>query len=374
MIAVGITDEKWFRYCRNELDADQVNFWAPTPWNVRSLAPGDRWYFLRKSPVRKIGGYGEFVSYENMTASDAWRRYGDQYGCGTYEEFVERLAHFSGRRSVGGAASESTTIGCVLLRDSVFLDDSDVIDLDEAGVSVPRQVVKFKTFDEDRLASFLPGGIGAGTGKQASPGGSASVRQELGLRRELWETLLAEGGPQGVAPSRLRELGIYGGAQGCWVDKKRTQHLTDDRTGVTVRVLHTGRHYADDLSENEILYHYPRTGRPPARDRLEIEATKAAGRLGLPVFVITQPRRGLRTRDVHLGWVEDWDDDAEWLLISFSDSPAAIPEPEITEETPFNLVEDSTSEEDDGGLTTRAAPVQVSRAPTVRCPLRRMRY
>lgn len=158
------------------------------------------------------------------------------------------------------------------------------------------------------------------------------------------------------------------------MDKKRTQHLTDDRTGVTVRVLHTGRHYADDLSENEILYHYPRTGRPPARDRLEIEATKAAGRLGLPVFVITQPRRGLRTRDVHLGWVEDWDDDAEWLLISFSDSPAAIPEPEITEETPFNLVEDSTSEEDDGGLTTRAAPVQVSRAPTVRCPLRRMRY
>jgi hypothetical protein len=55
-----------------------------------------------------------------------------------YEVFIERFAHFSGRRSVGGTASESSTIGCVLLRDSVFFDDSVVIDLDETGEATSR--------------------------------------------------------------------------------------------------------------------------------------------------------------------------------------------------------------------------------------------
>ena len=41
----------------------------------------------------------------------------------------------------------------------------------------------------------------------------------------------------------LREMGVYGGAQGIWVDKRRTGALTADGNGVTVGVRHTGQHY-----------------------------------------------------------------------------------------------------------------------------------
>ncbi len=36
----------------------------------------------------------------------------------------------------------------------------------------------------------------------------------------MWNALLAEGGPTQVPPNLLRALGIYGGAQGIWVNKR----------------------------------------------------------------------------------------------------------------------------------------------------------
>jgi hypothetical protein len=165
------------------------------------------------------------------------------------------------------------------------------------------------------------------------------VRRELEHRKNLWGALLDAGGPKGVVPKVLRDLGIYGGAQGVWVDKARTASLTEDATGVTVGLLHTGSSYADDLSDDGVLYHYPATNRPRGRDLAEIEATKAARRLGLPVFVITYPSPGSARRDVHLGWVERWDDSLETFLITFGDSQ---PSPRLTdaEEQPFRLVEE----------------------------------
>jgi hypothetical protein len=40
-----------------------------------------------------------------------------------------------------------------------------------------------------------------------------------------------KGGPEGVSSTLLRELGVYGGAQGIWVDKARTSSLTQDGSG-----------------------------------------------------------------------------------------------------------------------------------------------
>ena len=77
-----------------------------------------------------------------------------------------------------------------------------------------------------------------------------------------------------IEPSQLREVGIYGGAQGIWVDKAHTAIPELAADGVTVAILHTGRHYADDLSEDGVIYHYPKTSRPPARDAAEVQATK----------------------------------------------------------------------------------------------------
>ena len=117
-----------------------------------------------------------------------------------------------------------------------------------------------------------------------------AVEEERRHRFGLWQRLKEMGGPSGVAPAVLRELGIYGGAQGIWVDKARTGRITKDgEKGITVSVLHTGSSYADDLAEDCMIYHYPQTHRQGSRDLAEVNATKNAGHLSLPFFVIAYP-------------------------------------------------------------------------------------
>ncbi len=172
-------------------------------------------------------------------------------------------------------------------------------------------------------------------------GGSPDIAAERAIRSELWEQLSKEGATS-LEAGRLRELGVYGGAQGIWVDKARTGELTPDGVGVAVGVLHTGSSYADDLTEDELLYHYPRTARPAARDAGEVEALKWAQRYEMPVFTITRADGAGNRRQVRLSWVEDFDDDDRVFLLSFGDlpnGPIIVPE----SEAPFFLT--ATKEE-----------------------------
>jgi hypothetical protein len=139
-----------------------------------------------------------------------------------------------------------------------------------------------------------------------------------------------------MPPSELRALGVYGGAQGIWVDKERTARLSPDGQGITVAILHTGRYYPDDLSEEGVIYHYPRTGRGGKRDQNEIDATKNAKTLEVPLFVVLPGVKNKARRHVKLGWVEDWDDEGRLFLISFSDRPTPVP-PNPPPEAPFQL-------------------------------------
>ena len=142
-----------------------------------------------------------------------------------------------------------------------------------------------------------------------------------------------------VPAGYLRELGVYGGAQGIWVDKVRTGPITTNGTGVTVSLLHTGRHYPDDVSDDGLIYHYPHTSRPRSRDAAEVEATKNAAHLALPLFVIL-PGQIDRTRKVRLGWVEDWDDKAALFLVLFGDTAPKYAPPAEQDE-PFSLTDDA---------------------------------
>ena len=72
MFAIAPTDLDWFERIRTGPIGKTVNFWTPTPWEVKGFREGDRLYFMLKSPVRKIGGYGSFVRY-----LDASNRFGD---------------------------------------------------------------------------------------------------------------------------------------------------------------------------------------------------------------------------------------------------------------------------------------------------------
>jgi len=173
----------------------------------------------------------------------------------------------------------------------------------------------------------------------ARPRESEAVRGEAAYRQSLWEELLARGGPRGVSPTLLWDLAVYRGQHGVFRDKDRTAPLTVDGNGITLSLLHTGTVYADDLSEDGVIYHYPSTRRPGSHDQAEIQATKAAKDLKLPLFVVSYPEPSSTTRDVRLGWVEDWDDASALFLVTFGDEGVADSEHAPAPEEPFQLVE-----------------------------------
>jgi putative restriction endonuclease len=168
------------------------------------------------------------------------------------------------------------------------------------------------------------------------------VAGERAPRAEMWQAVARED-LRNLEPTLLRALGIYGGAQGIWVDKARTSAVTDDGQGVTVGILHTGRHYTDDLSEDGMIYHYPLTGRGPGRDAAEVQATKNAMSLKLAVFVILPGEASQSKRTLKLGWVVDFDDETRQFLILFGpvDAPPTY-EPAPEPESEFRLEDDQS--------------------------------
>jgi len=153
-----------------------------------------------------------------------------------------------------------------------------------------------------------------------NPAESANVVAERRRRMELWEQLKAMG-DDAFAPSLLNDLRVFYGGRGIWVHQDVTRAIGGNMNGVTVGLLHTGSAYADDLHHDGVIYHYPQT-EVSGRDASEIEATKAAMWLHLPVFVVSYPHRKASTRHVHLGWVDGFDDAERWFLVSFGQEPS----------------------------------------------------
>ncbi len=161
-----------------------------------------------------------------------------------------------------------------------------------------------------------------------------AVEGELRWRLALWRHLQATSVDGLLTPATLRAMGVYGGAQGIWIDLNRTKSI--DPNGVAVAVLHTGARYAEDLDESGVIYHYPDTARGPARDAREIAAMKAASELGLPLFVITSPTPTSAQRRVRLGWITDGDDDNRAFLITFAETaPSRVQWDDHSDDEPF---------------------------------------
>jgi hypothetical protein len=149
--------------------------------------------------------------------------------------------------------------------------------------------------------------------------------------------LLAQENTRDISPEVLREqYRIYRGAAGIWCDKERTTSISEDVYGIAMSVLHTGKSYPDDFTEDSIVYHYPKTNRPKNTDHGEIEATKNANRFQIPLFIITHSKHNDKLRDVRFGYVVEWDDDNQTFLIEFSETGEIISPPtQSVDEQPF---------------------------------------
>ncbi|MGV8931951.1 MAG: HNH endonuclease [Luteimonas sp.] len=128
-----------------------------------------------------------------------------------------------------------------------------------------------------------------------------------------------------IPASIIRGLGVYGRYRGTYTELASS----DDGTAsprIALSMLHTGRHYADDLSENSLIYHYPATGQP-GLDRSDIDAGKTALLLKLPVFVVLYPTVGDSDREVKVAYVIEADDANKQFLLSFGEQPPAVSPP-----------------------------------------------
>ncbi len=145
--AIAPTDHNWFLYLRDNPSIDLVNFWTPTPWNIKGLKNGERLYFMLKAPIRMIGGYGEFSHYENLSLNEAWQRFGKGNGVSSLQELQQRATKYTQLRSIY-KQSDNSMIGCIVMKNLIFFEDDEFISDKELGVDFPSQIVKIKYFDE----------------------------------------------------------------------------------------------------------------------------------------------------------------------------------------------------------------------------------
>jgi putative restriction endonuclease len=155
---------------------------------------------------------------------------------------------------------------------------------------------------------------------------------EYARRLDLWSRLSAEGDARGLAPDAVRALGLYRGQAGIFFDGQAAW-ARDAPGRVALTLLNTGKTYADALVDDRLEYHYPSTNRPAAFDKNEIESVKRAQSLGLPLFVLVNNAYKATLKDVRLGYVDTYDDDAEAFFITLVDAVLPLAAAEQLPET-----------------------------------------
>lgn len=112
---VGVTDERWFQFLKEEPLLDEVNFWSPSGRVVRAER-GTPFLFKLKSPRNAIGGVG-FISFvEQMPIKDAWEFFRRENGA----ESIEDLRRDIAANRPSKTATIEDVIGCFVLSQPTF--------------------------------------------------------------------------------------------------------------------------------------------------------------------------------------------------------------------------------------------------------------
>ena len=106
---------------------------------------------MLKSPIRKIGGFGEFVEYKNLTAFEAWKEFGYRNGRNSRDQFVDSIQKYIDKNSdkFGGKTIDINTykIGCIILKNCEYFEEDNFIDISGYEIEFPKQIVKIKYFN-----------------------------------------------------------------------------------------------------------------------------------------------------------------------------------------------------------------------------------
>lgn len=203
---VAVTDNEWFRYLSGRAHLDEVNFWQPSGSSqFRALAPGEPFLFKLHAPLNWIVGGGFFALFSLLPYRTAWDFFGEKNGADSLPVMRARIAKY---RRVEPSAFEDYTIGCIILTEPFFLEESD-------WISVPPDwspnIVRGKGYDlavspgkelweelELRLQgrNIKEGPVGDAA---AADGPAAAMPQQAGLQ---FGSAVASSGSEGVGRSR----------------------------------------------------------------------------------------------------------------------------------------------------------------------------
>ena len=200
-----------------------------------------------------------------------------------------------------------------------------------------------------------------------------SIKQEIERRRRLFNAITYVDIAVGVTAGQLRELGIYSGAAGVWVNTALTKGIVSDNAGVAVSILHTGQDYDDDFSDCGINYDFPATKRNGSHDQNEIQALKNCYEAKIPLFVISKSANK-KLRDVHIGRIKKFDIQQNKAYIKFvSLKELDVSEPKLVRDTQAEyLVKFDTAV--GGSLTTTSSERQKIILASDKTPKKVLRY
>lgn len=122
---IGNTDHDWFELCKGNSPLPQVNFWQPSRKKFHALNDGGIFFFRRKAPINKIGGFGILAFSGDATIKDCWDSFGISNGVDSLEEFITRVRKY--RKS--DHVDQHTLIGVKTIVEATFLDEQDWFDL-----------------------------------------------------------------------------------------------------------------------------------------------------------------------------------------------------------------------------------------------------
>lgn len=139
---VGVTDYDWFSYLKAS-GCDEVNFWKPGSSQFRAIGENDLFLFKLHAPRNYIVGGGFFVRFSILPTYLAWQAFGIKNGVRDLDELNRRILKY---RQRNGIEFTNPQIGCIILTEPFFFDESD-------WIPVPKDwknsIVQGKTYDSD---------------------------------------------------------------------------------------------------------------------------------------------------------------------------------------------------------------------------------
>lgn len=145
---VGVTDGDWYRFLAARPTLNEVNFWRPSGGRTfRVLTPGEPFFFKTHYPHNRVVGGGFFSGFAELRISEAWEFFGQANGTATLDEMRQRVGRY--RRAPIGPG-EDPVIGCIFVRDIVFLPPDTSVD---PPPDFAPNIVQGKSYDLSELSA-----------------------------------------------------------------------------------------------------------------------------------------------------------------------------------------------------------------------------